>query len=105
MPQTASVSTAPQTAAPKTDAASLQEQAPQMMQGLAAPQTVEQSAAGQAQMASEEAKLQTADVEILAKIPVPRPRPTAAPTRKSMPVLPRSVRALITQPPPRIPPH
>ena len=76
-----------------------------MMQGLAAPQTVEQSAAGQAQTASEEAKLQTADVEILAKIPVPRPRPTAAPTRKSTSVLPRSVRALITQPSQRIPPH
>jgi len=105
MPQTVSVSTAPETAAPKTDAASLQEQVPQMMQRLTAPQTVEQSAAGQAQMASEEGTLQTADVEILAKIPVPRPRPTAATTRKSMPALPRSVRALITQPPPRIPPH
>jgi hypothetical protein len=99
MPQTVSVSTAPETAAPKTDAASLQEQVPQMMQRLTAPQTVEQSAAGQAQMASEEGTLQTADVEILAKIPVPRPRPTAATTRKSMPALPRSVRALITQPP------
>ena len=76
-----------------------------MMQGLAAPQMVEQSAAGQAQTASEEAKLQTADVEILAKIPVPRPRPIAAPTRKSTSVLPRSVRALITQPSQRIPPH
>ena len=105
MPQTVSVSPAPETATPKTDAASLQEQVPQMMQGLAAPQTVEQSAAGQAQTASEEAKLQTADVEILAKIPVPRPRPTAAPTRKSTSVLPRSVRALITQPSQRIPPH
>src|SRR6516225_3059472 len=88
MPQTVSVSPAPETATPKTDAASLQEQVPQMMQGLAAPQMVEQSAAGQAQTASEEAKLQTADVEILAKIPVARPRPTAAPTRKSTSVLP-----------------
>jgi hypothetical protein len=40
MPQTVSVSAAPETATPKTDAASLQEQVPQMPQSLAMPQTV-----------------------------------------------------------------
>ena len=109
-PQAAPVAqNAPETVAPKAPAASLDpEQAPEIAQSLAAlQQTVEQLAAGQAQMASEEAKLQAADVEILAKIPMPRPRPTAPSSRKSMPVLPRSARAPITPPSSRtpIPPH
>jgi cytoskeletal protein CcmA (bactofilin family) len=109
-PQAAPVAqTAPETVAPKARAASLDpEQAPEIAQSLVAmQQTVEQLAAGRAQMASEEAKLQAADMEILAKIPVPRPRPTAPPSRKSMPVLPRSARAPITLPSSRtpIPPH
>jgi cytoskeletal protein CcmA (bactofilin family) len=109
-PQAAPVAqTTPGTVAPKALAASLDpEQVPQMTQSLAAPrQTVEQVAAGQAEMAREDAKLLPADLEILAKIPVPRPRPTAAPARKPMPVLPRSARALLTPPSSRtpIPPH
>ena len=106
--QTATVAqTAPKTVALKADAAFLdQEQLPQLPQSLAAlPQTVEQLTAAPAQIAREEVNLQAADVEILAKIPVPRPRPTAASARKSMPVLPRSARALITPPSPRISPH
>src|SRR5262249_24357533 len=107
LPQTATVATTPETVAPKTDAAVLdQEQAAQTPQSPASlPQTVEQLAAGRAQIAPEEAKLQAADVEILAKIPVPRPRPPAALARRSMPALPRSARALITPPSPRIPPR
>jgi len=105
--QTATIATAPETVAPKTDAAVLdQELVAQTPQSLASlPQTVEQPAAGRAQIAPEEAKVQAADVEILAKIPVPRPRPPAALARRSMPALPRSARALITPPSPRIPPR
>jgi cytoskeletal protein CcmA (bactofilin family) len=47
----------------------------------------------EAKMASEDAKLQAIDVEVVANVPVPRPRPTAASGRKSMPVLERSARA------------
>src|SRR5262249_57132945 len=84
LPQTTIVATAPETVAPKTDAAFLdQEQVAQPPQSLASlPQTVEQLAAGRAQIAPEEAKLPAADVEILAKIPVPRPRPAAALARR-----------------------
>jgi hypothetical protein len=92
-PQAAPVAqTAPQTVAPKARAASLDaEQVPQMAQSLAAPrQTVEQPATGRAQMTREDGELQAADVEILAKIPLPRPRPTAAPAREPMPVRPPS---------------
>jgi cytoskeletal protein CcmA (bactofilin family) len=105
--QTATVATAPETVAPKADAAFFDsEQVPQMPQSFAAPsQTVEQLAAGRAQIAREETEPPAADVEILAKIPVPRQRPTAASGRKSMPGLPRSARALITPPSPRIPPR
>jgi cytoskeletal protein CcmA (bactofilin family) len=86
--QTATVATAPDAVAPKTDAPFLdQERVPQTPQSRAA---VEQP-----------------DVEILAKIPVPRPRPTATPARRSMLVLPRSARAPMTPPSSRtpIPPH
>ena len=56
-------------------------------------QTVEQLAAGQTQVSREIAKLEAADVEILAKIPAPPPpRPSTAPARKPMPVPPSSRR-------------
>src|SRR5689334_16407647 len=86
--QTATVATAPDAVAPKTDAPFLdQERVPQTPQSRAA---VEQP-----------------DVEILAKIPVPRPRPTATPARRPMLVLPRSARAPMTPPSSRTPilPH
>jgi cytoskeletal protein CcmA (bactofilin family) len=100
MQQTGTVATAPETVVSKPDAAFLDpQQVPQMPQSVATlPQTVEQLATGQAQMASEEVKLQAANVEILAKIPVPRPRPTALPSRTSIPVLPRSAGAPIMPP-------
>jgi hypothetical protein len=91
---------APEIVAPRARDSSLDpEQVPQMTQRLAtAPQTVEQPAAGRAEFAREVAKLQVTDAEILAKIPLPRPRPTAAPARKSMSVLSRSARVPITPP-------
>jgi cytoskeletal protein CcmA (bactofilin family) len=82
--QTATVATAPDAVAPRTDATFLdQGQVPQTPQSLAA---VEQP-----------------DAEILAKIPVPRLRPTVAPARKSMLGLPRSARAPTTPPSSRAP--
>jgi cytoskeletal protein CcmA (bactofilin family) len=106
-PQTATVAQTAETIAPKADPTFLDpKQVPQMPQSLAAlPQTVEQLAAGRAQMAREEAKLQAPDVEILAKVPLPRARPTVALARKSMSVLPRPARALTTPPSPWIPPR
>jgi cytoskeletal protein CcmA (bactofilin family) len=94
------VQNAPETIAPKAGDASLDpERAAEMPQSPAALRpTVEQPAAGGAQVAREDAKLQATDVEILAKIPLPRPRPTTAPVHKSMLVLPRSARAPITPP-------
>ena len=71
-------------------------------------QTVEQLAAGQPQVTREIAKLEAADVEILAKIPAPPPpRPITAPARKPMPVLPTSSRAPTAPQSSRtpIPPH
>lgn len=71
-------------AAPSVDP----EQVHQIALDLAAVrQTVEKLAASQDQIAREIDRLQAADVEILAKIPVPPPpRPIAAPARKPMPV-------------------
>src|SRR5262249_12110017 len=86
-PQAATVAIAPGTAVLD------QEQVAQTPQSLASlPQTIEQFPAGQGQIASDEAKSQPADVEILGKIPVPRPRPPANFARRSMPALPRSAR-------------
>src|SRR5262249_47990467 len=102
--QTATVAqTAPETVALKADAAFLDGEGypPWPQVPGARPQTANQPTAAPAQIAREEVNLQAADVEILAKIPVPRPRLTAASARKSMPVLPRSARALITLPSPR----
>ena len=66
-------------------------------------QTVEQLAAGQDQMAREIDRLQTADQEILEKIPKPPPpRPIAAPARKPTPTAPPSSRAPL---PLQLPPH
>jgi cytoskeletal protein CcmA (bactofilin family) len=61
-----------------------------------APETIApkaRDASPDAKMVSEGARLQAIDVEVFANVPVPRPRPTTAPTRKSMPVLQRSARA------------
>src|SRR5215831_2191773 len=57
-------------------------------------QTVEQLAAGQNQIAREIEQLQTADAEILAKIPAPA-RPIAAPARKPTPIAPPTPQAPI----------
>jgi len=66
-------------------------------------QTVEQLAAAQDQLAREIEKLQTADVEILAKIPAPPPpRPIATPARKP-PSGPQSSRAPMAPPSSRAP--
>jgi hypothetical protein len=74
--------TAPQTIAPKAPA--LQQQ---MMQDLAAlREMVQQLTAGQDQTTREIAKLESAVVEILMKIPEPPPQPPAAPARKPAPV-------------------
>ena len=80
-PQAAPVTeTAPETVAQKAPAAPFDpEQVHQIALNVAAlRQTVEQLAAGQDQMAREIEKLQTADMEILAKIPAPPLRPPAA---------------------------
>ena len=63
-------------------------------------ETVEQLAAGQDQMARQITRLETADMEILAKIPAPPPQPPAAAARK--PIAPPSSRAPIR---PHLPPH
>jgi hypothetical protein len=67
-------------------------------------QTVEQIAAGQDQVTREIARLEAADVEILAKVSPapPPPRPIAAPARKPTPIAPPTAQAPI---PPRVPPH
>jgi cytoskeletal protein CcmA (bactofilin family) len=118
-PQAASVQNAPETITPKArDASPEPEQAtaarpstpetPQAASVQNAPETItpeardaspepEQATAARASMpkardASPDAKLQAIDVEIIANVPVPRPRPTAAPARKSMPALQRSAR-------------
>ena len=84
-PQTVSVLPAPESATPKTDAASLQEQVPQMMQGLAAPQMVEQSAAGQAQTATRRPSCKPPTWKFLRKSQCPGrgppPPPHASPRR------------------------
>ena len=82
-PQAASVQNAPETITPEARDAS-----PEPEQATAA-----RASMPKARDASPDAKLQAIDVEIIANVPVPRPRPTTAPTRKSMPVLQRSARA------------
>jgi len=87
--------TAPAT--PSIDA----EQVRQMARDLATlRQTVEQLAAGLDHVTSEIGKLESADVEILAKIPPapPPPRPIAAPARKPTPIAPPSSPTPITPP-------
>lgn len=70
------------------------EQIEQITQNLAAlRQSLDQIAANQNQMAGEVARLQSADLEILQRIPAPPPPPAIAPARK-----PTSV-----SPPPRAP--
>jgi hypothetical protein len=66
--------------------------------------TVEQLATGQDQVTREIAKLEAADVEILAKITPapPPPRPLTAPARKPTLIAPPTAQAPI---PPRLPPH
>jgi hypothetical protein len=86
--------TAPETVAPKAPAApSLDpEQVHQIALDVAAlRQSVEQLTAGQDQMAREIEKLQSADIEILTKIPTPPPPPAAAarkPTRAQQKLAP-----------------
>jgi hypothetical protein len=121
--QTATIArTVPETVAPKADTAFLDpEQEPQMPQSLAAPlQTATVATAPDAvapktdapfldqervQTPRSLAAVEQPDVEILAKIPVPRPRPTATPARKSMLVPPRSARATPPSSRTPIPPH
>jgi cytoskeletal protein CcmA (bactofilin family) len=110
---------APEPIAPKAPAAPYldPEQVQQIAQSLAAMQqtvqqvaqslitlrqTVGQLAAGQDQMAREIARLQAADLEILAKIPASLPRPTAALAHKPMPA-PPSARAPVAPPSSRAP--
>jgi hypothetical protein len=96
--------TAPQTVAPKGTAPSLDPaQVQQMAQNLAElREMVQQLTAGQDQTTREIAKLESAVVEILMKMPEP-PQPPAAPARKPAPVPPPSSRAPTAQPPLRPP--
>jgi hypothetical protein len=96
--------TAPQTVAPKGTATSVDPaQVQQMAQNLAAlREMVQQLTAGQDQTTREIAKLESAIVEILMKMPEP-PQPPAAPARKPAPVPPPSSRAPTAQPPLRPP--
>jgi hypothetical protein len=100
--------TPPETVAPKAPTASTFDpaQVQQIVQSLAAlresvqqldtsqqrltvlRQTVDQLAAGQDQMVHQIDMLQSANQEILAKIPAPPPRPPAAPAHKPTPVHP-----------------
>jgi hypothetical protein len=78
-------------------------QVQQMVQSLAAlRESVQQLTAGQDQMAREIAKLESAVVEILLKIPEPPAQPSVAPARKPTPVPPSS-RAPIAPPSSRTP--
>jgi hypothetical protein len=87
-PQVISVAqTAPEAAAPKAPAAPSvdPEQMQQITRSLTAlEQSVEQLAAAQDQMARQITSLQTANLEILNRIPSPPPLPPAAPARKPM---------------------
>jgi hypothetical protein len=78
-------------------------QVQQMVQSLAAlRESVQQLTAGQDQMAREIAKLESAVVEILLKIPEPPAQPSVAPARKPTPAPPSS-RAPIAPPSSRTP--
>jgi cell division protein FtsB len=92
--------TAPQTVAPKGTATSVDPaQVQQMVQNLAAlREMVQELTAGQDQTTREIAKLESAVVEILMKMPEP-PQPPAAPARKPAPAPPPSSRAPTAQPP------
>jgi len=84
--------TAPQTVTPKGTVQ-------QMAQNLAElREMVQQLTAGQDQTTREIAKLESAVVEILMKMPEP-PQPPAAPARKPAPAPPPSSRAPTAQPP------
>ena len=97
--------TAPQTVAPKGNAPSLDPaQVQQMAQNLAElREMVQQLTAGQDQTTREIAKLESAVVEILMKMPEPPQQPPAAPARKPAPGPPPSSRAPTAQPPLRPP--
>jgi len=76
----------------------------QMMQSLAAlREMVQQLTAGQDQTTREIAKLESAVMATLMKIPEPAPQPPAAPARKPAPVPPPSSRAPTAQPSSRPP--
>ncbi len=96
--------TAPENVEPKAPAAPSLDpaQVQQIAQDVAAlRQTVEQLAADQDQIARQITRLEAADIEILAKLPVPPPpRPVAAPARKPTQIAPPSPRAPIPPPHP-----
>jgi hypothetical protein len=97
--------TAPQTVAPKAPTAPSLDpaQVQQMVQNLATQrEMLQQLTAGQDQTTREIAKLESAVMEILMKIPEP-PQPPAAPARKPAPVPPPSSRAPTAQPSSRPP--
>ena len=97
--------TAPETVVPKAPAVPSidQAQVQQIARDLATlRQTVEQLAAGLDQVTRQIARLEAADVEILAKITPapPPPRPIAAPARKPTPIPAPSSQAPIPPPHP-----
>jgi hypothetical protein len=96
---------ASETVAPKTPAdPSLEAQVQQTVQNLATlREMVQQLTAGQDQTTREIAKLESAVVEIMMKIPEPPPQPPAAPARKPAPVPPPSSRVPTAQPSSRPP--
>ena len=98
--------TAPETVAPKAPAAPAldPEQVHQIALDVATlRQTVEQLAAGQDQMARQITRLETAEMEMLAKIPAPPPQqPPPALTRKPTPIARPSPRAPV---PSHLPPR
>jgi hypothetical protein len=98
---TAAATVAPKApTAPSLDSAQVQ----QMMQSLAAlREMVQQLTAGQDQTTREIAKLESAVMATLMKIPEPAPQPPAAPARKPAPVPPPSSRAPTAQPSSRPP--
>jgi hypothetical protein len=89
-PQAAAVAEPVAVSAPAAPAVD-PEQVQQIALGLAAMrQSLDQIASAQGQMAREIAKLQTADVEILEKIPAPSRQPGIPPARKPISVSPPS---------------
>jgi hypothetical protein len=94
-PQAAPAAQAPASSAPPAPAVD-SEQVRDIVQSLGAMrQSLDQIASGQGQMAREIARLQSADTEILEKIPAPPRPPAVAPARKPVSIAPAA--------PPRLP--